>query len=49
MPYHAEEFNSLNSVFNQAASDLLDDDGSINNLQGVLDAYNALIGYSLLG
>lgn len=47
MPYRTEEFNDLNSVFTETASDLLENENStVNNLQFVLDAYNALVIYA---
>lgn len=48
MPYHVEEFNALNSAFSETASNFLDN-GTIDDLQQVLDNYNALICYSELG
>lgn len=49
MSYRTEEFNKLNSVFTDSASNLLDTNGSINELQQVLDDYNALIIYAEIG
>lgn len=49
MSYRADEFNRLNAIFSDAASNLLDTDGSIENLQQVVDDYNTLIVYSEVG
>lgn len=47
MSYHKREFQRINDEFTEASSSLLDDASpSIDQLESVLDAYNAIVSYS---
>lgn len=47
MSYRKAEFNDLNSVFTETASDFLEnDDSTVVELEDVLDSYNALVIYA---